>query len=104
MNHMIELSRARLSACLWVVSQLTWAGGSPAFSFLQVITRCTAFSFSPVMAAAEIYMEGSSTGLGKTVPENCVEANISSASPSPLIPQCPHLYTVSLATILVSHV
>lgn len=56
------------------------------------------------MAAAEIYMEGSSTGLGKTVPENCVEANISSASPSPLIPQCPHLYTVSLATVLVSHV
>lgn len=56
------------------------------------------------MAAAEIYMEGREDSLGKTVPENCVEANISLASPSPLMPQCPHLYTVSLATVLVSHV
>jgi len=44
------------------------------------------------MAAAEIYMEGSSSGLGKPVAEGCVEANIPSASPSPLAPQCPPLY------------
>ena len=44
------------------------------------------------MAAAEIYMEGSSSGLGKPVAESCVEANITLASPSPLALQCPPLY------------
>ena len=48
------------------------------------------------MAAAEIYMEGSSTSLGKTVAETCLEVNITLASASPLIPQCPHLYTGEL--------
>ena len=58
------------------VIQLTWAGGNLGFSFLRVITRSAVFSFSPVMADAEIYMEGSSTDLGKQVAENHVEVDV----------------------------
>lgn len=75
------------------VTQLTRAGGNLGFSFLRVITRSAVFSFSPVMADAEIYMEGSSTDLGKQVAANHVEVDITKASgpPSPLIPQWPRL-------------